>query len=81
MTAKDFPGNLVVKTPLAEAGDVGSIPDSVRPHMLQATKSMRYNHWAHALEPVLCSKRNDRSEKPADHKQRNPPLWNKDPVQ
>ena len=44
MTAKDFPGNPVVKTPLAEAGDVGSIPDSVRPHILQATKSMCYNH-------------------------------------
>ena len=55
VNAKDFPGDPVVKTPPAKAGDMGSIPDSVRSHMLQAPKPMCHNHWAHALEPVLCS--------------------------
>ena len=32
----DFPGGLVVKNLLANAGDMGSIPDPGRSHMLQS---------------------------------------------
>ena len=31
-----FPGGQVVKNPPANAGDMGSIPDPGRPHMLQS---------------------------------------------
>ena len=32
----DFPGGTVVKNPPANAGDMGSVPDPGRSHMLQS---------------------------------------------
>ena len=32
--SQGFPGGSVVKNPLANGGDMGSIPDPERPHML-----------------------------------------------
>ena len=46
----DFPGGTVVKNPPANAGDTGSIPGPGRSHMHRATKPMRHNYWACALE-------------------------------
>ena len=34
---RGFPGGAVVKNPLAEAGDMGSIPGPGRPHMPRST--------------------------------------------
>ena len=47
----DFPGGAVVKNPPANAGDTGSSPGPGRSHMLRgATKPVRHNYWACALE-------------------------------
>ena len=35
MIIEGFPGGSVVKNPLADAGDMGLIPDPGRSHMLQ----------------------------------------------
>ena len=39
-----------------------------------ATKPMRHNCWACALEPVLRNKRSHRNEKPAHRNEEQPPL-------
>ena len=39
-----------------------------------ATKPVRHNYWACALEPVLCSKRSHDNEKPTHHKKSSPCL-------
>ena len=41
---KGFPGGSVVRTPPANAGDTGLIPDPARSHMLQSSKAMRHNY-------------------------------------
>ena len=47
-----FPGGLVVKNPLANAGDKGLISDSRKiPHTAEQL-SLCHNYWASALEPV-----------------------------
>ena len=40
-----FPGGLVIKILLANAGDVGSIPDLGRPHMLRRNKPGSHICW------------------------------------
>ena len=45
----DFPGGAVVKNPPANEGDTGSSPDAGRSR--GATKPMRHNYWACALQP------------------------------
>ena len=70
-----FPGDPVVETPRANAGDTGLTPGLGRFHMLQ-------NSYAHApqllkpeyLEPVLCNKRNHCREKPAHLNEEQPQL-------
>ena len=62
---RDFPCGVVVKNLLANAGDTGSSPGLGRSHM-------PWSNWAPVpqllkpvcLEPVLCDKRSQRSEKP-----------------
>ena len=61
----DFLGGPVVKNPPANAGDLGSIPGPGRSHMLQGSKPICHNYWACALEPVICNKRSQCNEKPA----------------
>ena len=41
---RSFPGHSVVKNPPANAGDMGSIPDSEDPTCLGATKPECYNY-------------------------------------
>ena len=70
----------MVKTPPAKAGYMNLILGLGIFHMPQATKSMRHNYSAHALEPVchnyqslhslelgLCNKRSHGNEKPVHH--------------
>ena len=74
---QDFHGCPMVKNPLANAGDMGSIPGIGRSHMQQgnyactpqllsscsrACASQRLS--LPALEPVLCNKRSRCNEKP-----------------
>ena len=57
----DFPGGPVVRTPPANAGDMGLIPGPERFHMAQ-TKPVHHNHWSpRAGQPVL-HKRSRRSK-------------------
>ena len=44
------------------------------PSCCGATKPVRHNYWACALEPVLHNKRSHRNEKPAHHNEEQPPL-------
>ena len=37
-----------------------------------ATKPLRHDYWACALEPALCNERSHRNEKPAHHTKSNP---------
>ena len=69
-----FPGHSVVKSPPANAGDMGSIPDPEDPTCLEATKPECYNYWACALEPRCL---NDWSPKPWGHvpQQEKPLQW------
>ena len=56
--ALDFPGGPVVKNPLANLGDVGSIPGLGWFHMPQATGPQRHGYWScvlQLLEPPLKS--------------------------
>ena len=46
-----FPRGSVVKNPPANAGDTSSIPDPENPSCYGATKPVRHNYWACALEP------------------------------
>ena len=75
-----FPGGSVVKNPPASAGDVGLIPDLGRSHKPWSNRarapqplSLRSSAWnrsywsPRAPEPVLCTKRSHRSEKPKHH--------------
>ena len=69
-----FPGDPVVETPCANAGDTGLTPGLERFHMLQnyahAPQLLKPEH----LEPVPCSKRNHYSEKPAYLNEEQPQL-------
>ena len=47
-----FPGGAVVKNPPANAGDTVSSPGPGRSHVRGATKPVRHNYWACALEPA-----------------------------
>ena len=47
-----FPGGAVVKNSPANAGDTGSIPGWENPTSRRATKPVRHNYWAWALEPA-----------------------------
>ena len=47
-----FPGGAVVKNPPTNAGDTGSIPGLEDPTCRGATKSVRHNYWACAVEPA-----------------------------
>ena len=47
-----FPGGAVVRNLPAKAGDMGSSPGPEDPTCRWATKPMRHNYWACALEPV-----------------------------
>ena len=51
MAIQDFPVGTIVKNPIANARDMGLIPDPERFHMHRATKPVGHNCWAHALEP------------------------------
>ena len=75
-----FPGGLVVKSPPANAGDTGLIPDPGRSHMPQHSEACapQLLSWccrAHVLqllkptclEPMLCNKRSHCNEKPVHH--------------
>ena len=88
---EDFPGDPVVKNLPASAGDMGSIPDLGRSHMLQGNKacaqlqSMCSRAWEPqllspcALEPMLCSKRSHHKEKPEHRNQINTACSIEDP--
>ena len=52
------------KNPPAGTGDVGSIPGLGGAQCHRETKSEHHTAKAHALEPVLHSKRSHRNEKP-----------------
>ena len=76
-----FPGGLVIKNSPANAGDMGSIPNSGKiPHVVgklspwtTATKSTCHSCWSpHALEPVLHNKRSHHNERAATKE--SPPL-------
>ena len=82
--SKSFPGDSPVKNPPANAGDMGQIPNQ-DPTCHGATKPVRHNYWAcalelgshdswglHALEPVLY-KRSHCKEKPVHCNERVPP--------
>ena len=47
-----FPGGAVVKNPPANAVDKGSSPGREDPTCHGATKPVRHNYWACALEPM-----------------------------
>ena len=47
ITSRVFPGGPVVKNPLANTGDTGSIPDLGRPCMQQSTPTIHHNYRAH----------------------------------
>ena len=66
-----FPGGLVIRNPLANAGDTGLIPD---PICHGAAKPMCHNYGVRALEPRNHSKRSHHSESPEHHSWRAPPL-------
>ena len=40
MGVRDFPGGPVIKNPSANVGDMGSIPDLERFHMLQGNQAL-----------------------------------------
>ena len=62
----DFPGGPVVKNLPANAGGMGLIPSRGRFHILQSNQACTPQLLSlHALELVLCSKRNHCSEKPS----------------
>ena len=68
---KGFPCSSVVKNPPANAGDLGSIPDTRGSHVHQnLTKPVSHNYWACALEPVLHDKSSQHNEKRVHHNQR-----------
>ena len=77
-TQWDFPHGSGVKNPSASAGYTGSIPDLGRSHMPQGNWALCHNYWSHVLqllkpmylEPMLCSERNDHSEKAAMQNER-----------
>ena len=52
--SKSFPGDSPVKNPPANAGDMGQIPNQ-DPTCHVATKPVRHNYWACALEPENCN--------------------------
>ena len=71
---EDFTGDPVVKNPSANAGDPGLIPGLGRSHVPQGNQARVHgNDLAHMsqlpksqhLEPLLCSKRSHRNEKPS----------------
>ena len=49
---RDFPGGTVIKNLPAIAGDMGLIPGREDLTCRGATKPVRHNYWACALEPV-----------------------------
>ena len=54
---KESPGGLVVvKNPPANAEGTGSVPGPGRLYMWGAAKPVHHDHWARALEPLLCSR-------------------------
>ena len=68
---RGFPGGSVIKSPPANAGDRGSIPDPGRSHMTcGTTKPMHDNSWAWAVQLMLYNKRRHHNEKPEHHNQR-----------
>ena len=63
-----FPGDSLVKNPPSNAGDMGSVPDPVRSHMLWGNKAgVPQLLSPHPLEPGLCKKRRHQNEEPMDH--------------
>ena len=88
METKGFPGGSMIKNPPANTVDMGSISSPGGSHMREATKSIHRNYWARALEsrsynycspsalqPLLCNKRSQHSEKPVHHNQRSAPAF------
>ena len=64
----------MVKNPLADAGDMGSIPGPGKAHMLQSKQACEPQLWSpHILEPALPNKRSRLSEKPERRNQRVAP--------
>ena len=64
-TSRDFPGGAMVKNLLASAGDTGSSPGPGKPHMPQSNKARAPQLLKPTrLEPMFCSKRSHRKEKP-----------------
>ena len=61
-----FPGDTVVGSPPANAGDTGSIPVPGGSHVPRSNKALKPQLLKPArLEPVLRNKRSHRNEKPA----------------
>ena len=78
----DFPGGAVVKNPPANAGNMGSSPVWEGPTCWRATKPMRHNYWAHALEPESHNYWAHAPQllkparlKPVLHNKEKPPQW------
>ena len=59
----DFPGGPVVRSPPANAGDLGSIPGPGRFYLLRGNYACATAPEPARLEPVLCNERRHRSEK------------------
>ena len=64
----------MVKNPLANARDMGSIPGPGRFHLLQSNQALKLQPLKPAcLEPVFSNKRGNRNEKPCAPQLENRP--------
>ena len=64
---KGFPGGAVDKNLPANTGDMSSIPDLGRSHMLRGLGGWQLSSCATATEPVVCRKRSHHNEKSENH--------------
>ena len=64
---RDLPGGPVARSLPCNTGDRGSILVQEDPKCHVVAGCPEHNYWAHSLEPALCNKRNQSSEKPAHH--------------
>ena len=65
----------MVENPSANAGDMGSIPNSRRSHMPRGNEACAPQLLGpHTLEPVLCNKGSHHNKKPGCHDWRVAPL-------
>ena len=72
---RDVPGGPVVKNPPANAGDTGLIPGPGRSDMPRSTEARAPQLLKPAhLEPLLCSNRSHRKEKPTRCSEEQPSL-------